>query len=269
MRIYLLILICSLFIFKNCYSFTKGKGELKMSERAIQHFVDYIQANHGIKKKPEWNHKPKPDRFVMSANGNWTFAWFCPWQHCSFKDNTVETIKDCEQETKETCGVFASKRTIYWDKGINTKKNKAKFKSKMSASEIRAKLKEHGFIGNTTVKKENKSQVKPKIVKKTKIKGERSVAISWAGYDDLIIGKVGNEETDTGETSMNLKLPNNDGSCEGNYLLINGGKGTWQISCTNSMGAAGTLKWDDEGGVTGSGKDFNGKKVKFTVAKES
>ena len=47
-----------------------------------------------------------------------------------------------------------------------------------------------------------------------------------------------------------------------------GGKGTWQISCTNNMGAAGTLKWIKDGGVTGSGRDYNDKKVKFTVSKQ-
>ena len=34
------------------------------------------------------------------------------------------------------------------------------------------------------------------------------------------------------------------------------------------MGAAGTLKWIKDGGVTGSGRDYNDKKVKFTVSKQ-
>ncbi len=263
-----LLLILNFLIFNNSYSFNKGKGEIKMSERAINHFIDYIQGKTTLKRSAEWENKPRPDRFVISSNGNWTAAWFCPYTRCSFKDNTIETIKDCEQETKVPCGVFASRRTIYWDNGINTKKNKAKFKSKMSASEIRSKLKEYGFIGGTNKKTEEKKSTK-KIAKKPKVKAERSIAISWAGYQELIIGKVGFEESDTGETSMNLNLPNNDGSCEGTYLLLNGGKGTWQISCTNNMGAAGTLKWDEDGGVIGSGRDFNDKKIKFTVAKKS
>ena len=33
------------------------------------------------------------------------------------------------------------------------------------------------------------------------------------------------------------------------------------------MGAAGTLKWVEDGGVTGTGRDHNDKKVKFTVSK--
>ena len=48
-----------------------------------------------------------------------------------------------------------------------------------------------------------------------------------------------------------------------------GGKGTWQIACSNNMGAAGTLKWVKDGGVTGTGRDHNDKKVKFTVSKNS
>tara|TARA_B100000900_G_C20428635_1_gene654033 strand:- start:15 stop:815 length:801 start_codon:yes stop_codon:yes gene_type:complete len=266
MRKILVFITLSFFIFNYSYSFTKGKGEVKMSEESINHFINYIHGN-GLKKLPEHDHKPKPSMMIMSSNGKWTSSWYCPWTQC-VDTRSEKTIKECERDTGVSCGVFAARRTIYWDNGINTKKNKAKFKSKMSASEIRAKLKEYGFIGNIIKKDENNKSTK-KIAKKTKVKGERSIAISWTGYDDLIIGKVGFEENDSGETSMNLKLPNNDGSCEGNYILFNGGKGTWQISCTNNMGAAGTLKWDNEGGVTGSGRDFNDKKVKFTVAKQS
>ncbi len=35
------------------------------------------------------------------------------------------------------------------------------------------------------------------------------------------------------------------------------------------MGAAGTLKWTKDGAVTGTGRDHNDKKVKFTVSKKS
>ena len=35
------------------------------------------------------------------------------------------------------------------------------------------------------------------------------------------------------------------------------------------MGAAGTLKWAENGGVTGKGRDHDDKKVKFTISKKS
>mgnify|MGYP001181248814 CR=1 FL=1 len=107
-----------------------------------------------------------------------------------------------------------------------------------------------------------------KVVKKYELKGERSIALSWEGYEDLIAGTVEFDEADYKGT-LNLPLPNNDGTCDGTYSLQKGGKGTWQISCTNNMGAAGTLKWTKNGGVIGSGRDHNDKKVRFTVSKKS
>ena len=104
--------------------------------------------------------------------------------------------------------------------------------------------------------------------KKYELKGERSIALSWDGYEDLIAGTVEFDEADYKGT-LNLPLPNNDGTCDGTYALQEGGKGTWQIACTNHMGAAGTLKWTKNGGVTGAGRDHNDKKVKFTVSKKS
>ena len=67
---------------------------------------------------------------------------------------------------------------------------------------------------------------------------------------------------------LKLPLPNNDGMCEGSYSLLKDGKGTWQISCTNNMGAAGTLKWIKGGSTTGIGRDFKDKKVKFTISQK-
>ena len=118
-----------------------------------------------------------------------------------------------------------------------------------------------------SIKEEKKNEPK-KIVKKYELKGERSIALSWEGYEDLIAGTVKFDETDYKGT-LNLPLPNNDGTCDGTYSLQKGGKGTWQIACSNNMGAAGTLKWVKDGGVTGTGRDHNDKKVKFTVSKNS
>ena len=113
----------------------------------------------------------------------------------------------------------------------------------------------------------NENKLKKKNVKKYELKGERSIALSWDGYSNLIAGTVEFDETDY-KGILNIPLPNNDGNCEGSYSLQENGKGTWQISCTNNMGAAGTLKWIRNGGVTGAGRDHNDKKVKFTVSKK-
>ena len=92
--------------------------------------------------------------------------------------------------------------------------------------------------------------------------------LEFVSNENLIAGTVKFDEADYKGT-LNLPLPNNDGTCDGSYSLQEGGKGTWQISCTNDMGAAGTLKWTETGGVTGNGRDHNDKKVKFTISKKS
>ena len=173
----------------------------------------------------------------------------------------------------EKCYIFAKARKIVWD-GINYK-----FKRKASALEIKSKLEEWGFIGDSIssssatttqkiTKKIEKKKEPKKVVKKYELKGERSIALSWEGYEDLIAGTVNFDETDYRGT-LNIPLPNNDGTCDGTYSLQEGGKGTWQLACSNNMGAAGTLKWVKDGGVTGIGRDHNDKKVKFTVSKNS
>ena len=123
-------------------------------------------------------------------------------------------------------------------------------------------------FNNKTISNDKYTSLKNLQTKSYELKGERSIALSWEGYEDLIAGSVKFDETDYRGT-LELPLPNNDGSCDGTYSLQEGGKGTWQIACTNKMGAAGTLKWIKDGGITGIGRDHNDKKVKFTVSKDS
>jgi hypothetical protein len=263
------IMVLSLLLSGNAHAFTKGVGEVKMTDKALNHFIDYVQGKSNFKKK-KGDTKPKPSMFILSSNGSWTAAWFCPYSQGCVDSLSAKTIKECERETGTTCGVFAARRTIYWDNGINTNKKKAKFKSKMSGSEIRAKLTDLGFIGSST---SAASTTTPKITKKKttkkKVNGKRPIAISWDGYEDLILGTVASEETDDGQTIVNLQLPKNNETCEGSYYLQKSGKGTWQITCTNNLGAAGTLKHNKDGSVTGVGRDYNDKKVRFTIPKNS
>ena len=118
---------------------------------------------------------------------------------------------------------------------------------------------------NSSIEVTDNSNSNAKIAKKYSLKGERPLALSWDGYSDLIAGKVKFNEADS-KGSVNFVLPNNDGTCEGSYNLQQQGKGTWQISCTNNMGTAGTINWVKNGSVTGTGRDYKDKKVKFTIS---
>ena len=142
----------ALLFYSNSYSAIKGTGELKMSEDAVNHFIGWVKM-----KKTYQGRRCKPSMFIMSSNGDWTQGNRCCWQRC--KDTySNQIIQECERATGVACGVFSIRRVIYWENGINTKKNKAKFSSKMSDSEIREKLEQLGFIGNNIAEKVQKKE---------------------------------------------------------------------------------------------------------------
>ncbi len=250
------IVVLGLLLSSNAFS-KPGKGELKLEPWAVDYFMKYIRGKHS----------EAPELFIISNDSSWAIYYYCPDGAGNCRGSDSEGIKQCERETNTECGTFARGRSIKWKNGINPAKGKAsRINSKWSDAEIKAKLTELGFLGGETKKIEKKKE--EKVVKKYSLEGERSLALSWEGYSDLIAGTVEFSETDYKGT-LNLALPNNDGTCEGSYSLQADGKGTWQISCTNNMGAAGTLKWIKDGGVTGIGRDYSDKKVKFTVSKKS
>lgn len=116
------------------------------------------------------------------------------------------------------------------------------------------------------VEKKKKKEIKIVSTKSKTLKGKRSFAMSWDGYDDLILGEVNFIENDL-VGKLEFTLPKNDGTCIGTYVLSKT-KGTWSILCeSNNVNASGILKWDSSNGsVSGTGKDNNGNKVKFKVA---
>jgi hypothetical protein len=261
-----------------------GSGQVQFHDLDIDYFDNYLKTPSGYSPLQFW---------IAVENGKpiWLTYWYCHNSSCvDVRTSKSESKKECELQAQNyykkneninkniECFIFAKRFKIVWDNGYQPENWKQSLvKSSFTKSQIKSKFKELGFYNNsvssntTTTpkitkkieKKENK-----KVIKKYSESGERSIALSWDGYEDLIAGTVEFDEADYKGT-LNLSLPNNDGSCDGSYSLQQGGKGTWQIACTNNMGAAGTLKWTENGGVTGSGRDHNDKKVKFTVSKKS
>ena len=232
-----------------------GEGDLTLKPFIVDHFIKYIRGG-----------QKKPAVFFITNNGESTWYLYCPYSEC--RSHANEDVKFCERETNQKCKIFAKGRYVKWKNGINTGKGKeSKFSSKMSKEEVRAKLTKLGFLGrttSTTTKVEKKKETKT-----TKITtGKRSLAMSWKGYDNLILGSLTFKEEDL-VGNIDVKLPNNDGNCKGTYALSTD-KGTWSLLCANDMSASGTLKWNNQdGSVTGEGKDAKGNVVKFTVEGES
>ena len=48
---------------------SKGKGELKLNDSAVRHFIKYIRGK-GAKS---------PMRYVISSDSFWSTYWYCPY----------------------------------------------------------------------------------------------------------------------------------------------------------------------------------------------
>ena len=263
-KIFIFLLINILFQ-SNSYASKWGKGELKLDDYVVEKFIEYIKGN--VSKSPHL--------FAVSVDG-WGYNFYYCSTGSSCRGGDEQILQECSRYSKGVeCFLFARNRTIKWKNNINPGKGKiSKISSKWTDAEIRNKLTELGFLGNTTLStssneinetKEKKKETK--TAKKYELYGERALALSWQGYEDLIAGSLKFDEKNY-MGNINLTLPNGDGTCDGSYILQDNGRGTWNLSCSNNMGAAGTLKWKKDGGVTGMGRDFNDNKVKFTISKQ-
>ena len=250
MRLFIKLIFCFLILIGSAFADT-GKGDLKMDNWAVDYFITYIKGKHS----------KSPELFIISKDSSWATYYYCASGPGNCRGSAAPGIKICERESNTECGLFARGRTIKWKNGINPGKGKAsRINSKWSDTEIIAKLTELGFIGGDSQNNSNDQTT----TNEYKIEGEREIALSWEGYADLVMGTVKFNEANYKGTII-LPTPNKDGTCDGNYSLKEGGKGTWEISCSNNLGGAGTLTWDNQGNVTGKGRDFTDKKIKFTV----
>ena len=121
------------------YSAITGKGDLKMFERSVNHFIHWIKT-----KEIYEGNRCKPSMFIISSDGEWTQGNICCYASCQDTSST-QIVEQCERDTGVTCGVFSIRRTIYWTNEINTKTDKAKIKSRWSDQKIKDELKRLNF----------------------------------------------------------------------------------------------------------------------------
>ena len=136
-----------------------GSGELKLKPQAVNAFIEYIKM------------KDKPRLFLVPIDGSSAYTWRCPASVNCVAGGYTKEIGMCERYFKKDCAVFARFRTIKWNNGINKGKKESKFNSKMTGTEIKAKLTVLGFLGGTTstttkVEKKKVEKKKAKITKK-------------------------------------------------------------------------------------------------------
>ena len=169
-----------LFPFKT-YAAQDGRGELQLSEQAVNSFINYIKGDTN-RGKSSFN---KPLTYWISNDGNFAYWWYCPYERCT-PSNGVEERKICENESKQSCSRFARGRYVRWDNGINPKGKKAKFNSRMSENEIRNKLTKLGFYKNNPSIDADLNNTNKQIISKDKSLLEQLETLTQMFQDGLI-----------------------------------------------------------------------------------
>ena len=172
MKKFLGIVVFGLLLNFNAYAAPDGKGEVQLSEDIVKSFIDYIVGDIGTQKSI-FN---KPATFWITIDGSRSYWWFnqqgadrdqrvIHTYSDSFQANEANTSGDagnsmgepteerakCERHHGQSCSRFARGRYVSWDNGINPKGKAAIFSSKMSESEVRAKLAKLGFYDDDSI----------------------------------------------------------------------------------------------------------------------
>jgi len=171
-KIFSTVILLLFFSFKS-FAAPDGRGQIQLSEDVVKSFIDYLVGDTGTQKSV-FN---KPSTFWITIDGSRSYWWYKPQGGGSNKDRaqtysdlfqaneaitqgdgvgpatskpTIERDK-CERHHGQSCSRFAKGRYVSWDNGINPKGKAAKFSSKMSESEVRAKLAKLGFYDNDSI----------------------------------------------------------------------------------------------------------------------
>jgi len=192
----------------NAYAAPDGRGQIQLSEDVVKSFIDYLVGDIGTQKSL-FN---KPSTFWITIDGSRSYWWYTPqgadrdqrvYQTYSddFQANEANTSGDagnnmskpseerdkCERHHGQSCSRFAKGRYVSWNNGINPKGKAAKFSSKMSESEVRAKLTKLGFYNNDFLD----TTTTPKITKKKETKKvEKKISKKITKSDADIVSKL-------------------------------------------------------------------------------
>ena len=171
-KIFSTVILLLLVSFKS-FAAPDGRGQIQLSEDVVKSFIDYLVGDIGTQKSV-FN---KPSTFWITIDGSRSYWWYKPQGGGSNKDR-AQTYSDllqaneaitqgdgvgpatskpteerakCERHHGQSCSRFAKGRYVSWNNGINPKGKAAKFSSKMSESEVRAKLAKLGFYDNDSI----------------------------------------------------------------------------------------------------------------------
>ena len=131
------IFLFLLFFSNNSYAARYGTGELKLSDRVVSYFIQYIRG-----KQFKY-----PATFLVTIDGSDAVSWYCSEMTNCSSGSISQDLATCLRVTGKECGQFARQRYIKWNNGVNPGKGKiSQIKNKWSDQEIKSHLKKLGFI---------------------------------------------------------------------------------------------------------------------------
>jgi hypothetical protein len=121
--------------FSNISFASPENSELKLSEKTVEAFYDYISS----KRRPL-------DKFLVTLDGNGVFVWVCPQTLC-FPGGERYYLKPCSKVNgNKKCKIFAMGRKIKLSQPTEGSKNLILFTQEDTFKETRKKLKKLGFV---------------------------------------------------------------------------------------------------------------------------
>ena len=131
------IFLFLLFFSNNSYAARYGTGELKLSDRVVSYFIQYIRG-----KQFKY-----PATFLVTIDGSDAVSWYCSEMTNCSSGSISQDLATCLRVTGKECGQFARQKYIKWNNGVNPGKGKiSQIKNKWSDQEIKSHLKKLGFI---------------------------------------------------------------------------------------------------------------------------
>jgi len=148
-KIVILVLFLSLSNFE--LKAKTGQGDIKLSPLVLNSFLDYLAGEGNPKATGAWNKFGRPQVFVVSPSGRFSFYYYCPQKAVAQTrcgpalQMAPEAKRKCKKNAKkrgsdERCFTFAKGRKIIWG-SINYTIDK-----KMSREEARDKLIELNLV---------------------------------------------------------------------------------------------------------------------------
>ncbi len=137
-----------------------GQGEIKLHPTTLNNFLAYLAGEGNPKESEAWNKFGRPQVFVVSPSGRFSFYYYCPQKYVAQTrcgpalQNAPEAKRRCKKIAKqrgsdERCFTFAKGRKIIWG-SINYTIDK-----KMSREEVRNKLIELDLVQGQVSSKKN------------------------------------------------------------------------------------------------------------------